>query len=68
MKMRKDWIRTDEEKQLRALFKTLKQQKKNNDQKSSLISIKEFNLVQRRKRRLQSSTLHFVFLENHQLI
>ncbi|CAF4202347.1 unnamed protein product, partial [Rotaria sordida] len=48
IKMRKDWIRTDEEKQIRQFIKLTKEQKKINDQQS-LINLP---LIARKKKRL----------------
>jgi len=48
--MRKDWIRTDEEKQLRQLQKFAKEQRKLN--KSAAPSVLNLPLVVRKKKRL----------------
>lgn len=63
MKMRKEWIRTDQEKQLRALFKKIKNGR-NAEQEATLMSIKEFNLVQRRKKRIHPPSTYLVCLIN----
>ena len=52
MKMRKEWIRTDEEKHLRARMKNSKQQNIKVERSQALISIRDLNIVHRRKKKL----------------
>ena len=66
--MRKDWIRTDEEKQVRALVRFSKQQTKSNAQSKALVSIRDFKLVQRRKKRLIPLKVSLVNSNQHCLI
>lgn len=66
--MRKDWIRTDEEKQVRALVRFSKQQTKSNTQSKALVSIRDFKLVQRRKKRLIPLKVSLVNSNQHCLI
>ncbi|CAF3049811.1 unnamed protein product [Rotaria sp. Silwood2] len=62
IKMRKDWIRTEEEKQLRQLIKLTKEQKKINDLSNDQQSFINFSQVLRKKKRLiiKSTNQEFV--------
>ncbi len=50
--MRKDWIRTDEERELRQLQKLAKEQKKLNNPTNDQQSFLNFQLTVRKKKRL----------------
>jgi chorismate mutase len=52
IKMRKDWIRTDEERELRQLQKLAKEQKKLNNPTNDQQSFLNFQLTVRKKKRL----------------
>lgn len=52
IKMRKDWIRTEEEKQVRQLQKLVKEQKKQNHLTDDELALLSVPIVLRRKKRL----------------
>lgn len=56
MKMRKDWIRTDEERRIRDLIKKEKQLCRMNGRTIRSLTFDNFNLVRRRKKRLNRRT------------
>ncbi|CAF1088156.1 unnamed protein product [Rotaria sp. Silwood1] len=62
--MRKDWIRTDEEKKSRQLIKLVKEQKKTNILTNDQLSLINFPIVIRKKKRLIKKSTNQEFITN----